>query len=104
MSQSPLTSLSSLPKVSHAQDSPSSVQFGAQIFMTQTVQIFASFPSPGDYFVVLDNILAVPGGLPLTVEGLPSPITLRLIMSDEILRVKVRGPHSASSSSSSLSR
>ena len=53
-------------------------------------QVLASFPTPGEYFLELRNVVEVPGGLPLKVDGISHPLALRLVISDEVLRVKVR--------------
>ena len=52
-------------------------------------QRFAAFPSPGEYFLEVKNVVEVPGGLTLKVDGLSHPLALRLVLSDEVLRVKV---------------
>jgi hypothetical protein len=75
--------------VSYGPGSRCAVEFGATTFATQTTQILATFPRSGEYYLVVQNVTELPGGVPLQVDGMT--LTLRLAVSDEVLRVKVRG-------------
>eukprot|EP00798_Chlamydomonas_sp_ICE-L_P019466 gene19466-26127_t len=65
------------------------LEFGAEKFKSQVLQCWTTFPEPGDYWLDISSMTDLPGGLPLHVEGLSQPMVLRIIDSDEILRVKI---------------
>lgn len=77
-------------QVAHGPEAQLAVEFGPRSCMAQATHLYASFPGPGEYFVEVQNIVELPGGLPVKLEELPTPLALRVVQSDEVLRVKVR--------------
>jgi len=68
------------------------VRFGASTCVSSPHALVASPPGPGEYELVVEHVLEVPGGMQVHLDGLDAPMVLRLEETEEVLCIKVVVP------------